>query len=138
MALIRAARASDIDDVLALWQQAAGPTRLPGTAHAVGQLLERDADALLIAEEDGEVVATLIVGWDGWRCHLYRLAVRDDARRQGLATDLVARAREHARRLGARRLDAMVDYDNELGTGFWSASGFTTGESQDRRWTSLI
>jgi len=135
---IRTARPGDADEVVALWELAAGPTRLPGNAQVVRRLIERDADALLVADQDGEIVATLIVGWDGWRCHLYRLAVRADARRQGLATSLVAVAREHAQRVGARRLDAMVDNDNELGRGFWSAIGFTTGESDDRRWTSPV
>jgi len=30
----------------------------------------------------------------------------------------------------------MVDDDNELASGFWSAVGFTTDESTDRRWAS--
>jgi ribosomal protein S18 acetylase RimI-like enzyme len=102
------------------------------------RLIERDEDALLIAEDHGEIVGSLIVGWDGWRCHLYRMAVRDDFRRQGLATELLARAREQARHLGARRLDAMVDRDNEVGCRFWSANGFVDGEGQDNRWTSPV
>jgi ribosomal protein S18 acetylase RimI-like enzyme len=138
MALIRTARPGDVEQVLLLWDRAAGPTRLPGDAPAVLRLLERDDDALLIAEERGEIVATLIVGWDGWRCHLYRMAVRDDFRRRGLATDLLDHAREHARRLGARRLDAMVDADNEAGSRFWAANGFVDGASQDHRWTSPV
>ena len=138
MALIRTARPGDVEQVLLLWDRAAGPTRLPGDAPAVLRLLERDHDALLIAEERGEIVATLIVGWDGWRCHLYRMAVRDDFRRQGLATDLLDHAREHAHRLGARRLDAMVDPDNEIGSRFWAANGFVDGPGQDHRWTSPV
>jgi ribosomal protein S18 acetylase RimI-like enzyme len=135
---IRDARPDDIEPVLVLWELAAGPTRLPGTPESVGRLLERDPAALTVAEADGRVVGTLVVGWDGWRCHLYRLAVHPDHRRRQIAARLVAEARARARDLGARRLDAMVDNENDLGMRFWSAMGFTSGVSDDHRWTALL
>ena len=36
-------------------------------------LLRRDPDAFLIAQDDVALAGTLIVGWDGWQCHLYPL-----------------------------------------------------------------
>ncbi len=47
-------------------------------------------------DSDARVVGTLIVGWDGWRCHLYRLAVDRTVRRSGIAGTLVAEARRRA------------------------------------------
>jgi ribosomal protein S18 acetylase RimI-like enzyme len=136
--VVRPAQRHDVDAVLALWERAAGPTSQPGTPDSIALLLERDPGALIVAEHDRAIVGTLIVGFDGWRCHLYRLAVDADHRRDGIATQLVARARERARELGARRLDAMVDGDNELGVGFWSAIGFTVLAPEDRRFCSLV
>jgi ribosomal protein S18 acetylase RimI-like enzyme len=136
--VVRPARPEDLDAVLALWDRAAGPTSQPGTPDAMTVLLERDPGALIVAEHDGAVVGTLIVGWDGWRCHLYRLAVDADHRRRHIGAQLVARARERARELGARRLDAMVDGNNELGVAFWSALGFTVLAPEDRRFSSLV
>ena len=136
--VVRPARAEDVDAVLALWDRAAGPTSQPGTPASMTVLLARDPGALIVAELDRAIVGTLIVGWDGWRCHLYRLAVDADHRRHGLATLLVARARERARELGARRLDAMVDGNNELGVAFWSALGFTVLAPEDLRFCSLV
>lgn len=101
-------------------------------------LLKRDPGALIVADHDGAIVGTLIVGWDGWRCHLYRLAVDAEHRRHHIGAQLVARARERARELGARRLDAMVDGHNELGVAFWSAIGFTVLAPEDRRFSSLV
>lgn len=135
---IRAAHRSDAEQVLALWDRDGGPTRLPSTEDALIRLLETDAEALLIGEERGEIVGTLIVGWDGWRCHRYRLAVRGDCRRQGIATQLVSHGRERARMIGARRLDAMVDDDNSLAESFWSGIGFALNPSKDRRWVSPV
>jgi ribosomal protein S18 acetylase RimI-like enzyme len=138
VAFIRAARPGDTEAVLALWERAAGPTALPGTSTSVRRLLERDPDALIVAEHADEIVGTLIIGWDGWRCHLYRLAVRADFRRSHVASDLVAAARQRARDLGARRLDAMVDGGNDVGIGFWSSVGFTVLAPEDRRFSSPV
>jgi ribosomal protein S18 acetylase RimI-like enzyme len=69
-------------------------------------------------------VGSLIAAWDGWRGSFYRLAVRPDARRKGLATALL---REGERRLCARRaarLTAIVADDDAVAMCFWQAVGY--------------
>jgi ribosomal protein S18 acetylase RimI-like enzyme len=94
------------------------------------RLLERDPQALVVAEEDNEVVGSLIAGWDGWRGSFYRLAVHPGHRRRGLGTALL---REGERRLaaqGVRRVNAIVAADEPLAMAFWRAAGY---ERQERR-----
>ena len=134
---VRRATAGDIPEVIALWQMAGGPTRTTPTAPAVGRLLQVDPEALLIGEQNGKIVGTVIVGWDGWRCHLYRLAVAPAHRREGVATTLLGAARAHATATGASRIDAMVDATNDVGTAFWQTSGFTL-DDVERRWSLLV
>ena len=75
--VLRGASAADVGGLLALWVEAAeNDSRPPDTSAAVTALLERDPDAVILAEHDGELIGSIIAGWDGWRCHLYRLAVR--------------------------------------------------------------
>ena len=129
MATIRVARHDDFDQVVALWATAAGPTSLPCGIDEVRRLVDRDADSLLVADASGDdtrsdVVGTLIVGWDGWRCNVYRMTVRPDHRRSRVATDLVEAAHLRAHALGAPRLDAIVDLDNPGGIAFWESMGF--------------
>jgi ribosomal protein S18 acetylase RimI-like enzyme len=82
---LRAATATDIDGVLEMWKEAAENTARPAdTREAVTALLGRDPDAVILAEHDGELIGSVIAGWDGWRCHLYRLAVRPAWRRRGV------------------------------------------------------
>jgi ribosomal protein S18 acetylase RimI-like enzyme len=120
-----------------LWRREGGPTRLAGGAEDARRLLTRDPDALLIAEDDtGRLLGTLIVGWDGWRCHLYRLVAEPEQRRSGVARALVEAARDRALALGATRIDAMVDPDNDAAVGFWAAVGFEL--DVDRRWSLLL
>ena len=78
-----------MDAVLELWQIAAeNESRPADTRAAVVALLERDPAALLVAVSDTELIGSLIAGWDGWRAHLYRLAVRPDHRRPGRRASL--------------------------------------------------
>ncbi len=137
MIAIRSATPDDLAWVVDLWNRAAGPTRRAGQIPETSALLARDADALIVAEDAGEIVGTLIVGWDGWRCHLYRLAVDPAARRSGIASRLVAEARARAAALGVFRIDAMVDGDNARAHGFWASVGFDA-DGRDQRWSVLL
>jgi ribosomal protein S18 acetylase RimI-like enzyme len=137
MTTIRCATVRDTPAIVDLWSRAAGPTRLPCRASEVEQLLERDPDALLVAEQDGRLAGTLIVGWDGWRASLYRLAVEPALRRAGVARALLAAARVRADRLGAKRLDAIVSRENAVGVAFWESDGFEL-EDDNGRWSALL
>src|SRR3954465_9191174 len=105
---IRAATPADPAPDLAFWKTAAEGTSISDDRDGVERLLARDPGALLLAERDGELAGTGIAGFDGWRCHLYRLAVHPDRRRLGIGSALLAAAEERFVRLGGRRGDAMV------------------------------
>ncbi|CAJ62551.1 Putative acetyltransferase [Frankia alni ACN14a] len=101
-------------------------------AAGVAALLAHDPQAVLIAEVDGVVVGTLIAGWDGWRCHLYRLAVAPEHRRAGIARALLAAARERFLALGGRRIDAMVDDTNTQAHALYRAADYRSQPSWTR------
>jgi ribosomal protein S18 acetylase RimI-like enzyme len=132
---LRLAVADDIPAVLALWATAAEDAhRPPDTATALEALLARDPDALLLATDGDELIGSIIAGWDGWRCHLYRLAVAPAYRRQGIGRQLIAAAEERFRRLGGSRAGAMVLDDNPSARSTWAASGY----SQQPEWSRWI
>ncbi|EFF89846.1 acetyltransferase [Streptomyces sp. e14] len=134
---IRPATADDIDAVLAFWRTAAEGTSISDDRDGVARLVTRDPDALLLAEHTGELVGTVIAGFDGWRCHLYRLAVRPGRRRQGIGTALLAAAEERFARHGGRRGDAMVLTGNERAHHAWRAAGYAP-EEHWRRWVKPL
>ena len=122
---IRPAVAADVAEVLAFWEAAAeGANRPPDTVAAVEILLSRDPKALLLAIVGDRVVGSVIAGWDGWRAHLYRLAVLPSSRGQGLGRSLIAAAESRLAGLGGARFDAMVLVDNPLAHRAWTAAGY--------------
>ena len=129
---------ADIPEVLALWDVAAEndarPADDPGKVAAV---IARDAEALELALVEDRIVGSLISGWDGWRAHLYRLAVHPSVRRQGLGRQLLARAERRLVALGATRIDAMVLDGNELGQSLWTAEGYAR-QPEWRRWVRPV
>ncbi len=134
---IRTASPAEIPAVLAFWAKAAEGTSITDDQDGVARLITRDPEALLIADREGAVVGTVIAGYDGWRCHLYRLAVDPAHRRQGIGAALLAAAEDRSAALGGRRADAMVLDHNELGQHAWHAAGYGP-EAQWSRWVKPL
>lgn len=134
---IRAALPDEAEALLALWREADAAPSVSDDVESIRRLIARDPDALLVAEEDGRLVASLIVGWDGWRAGLYRLAVAPAHRRRGVASALVEAAEDRLRVLGARKVAANVIAEHDHAVGFWAAGGY---EHEERvgRWTKRL
>ncbi|GAB6897157.1 GNAT family N-acetyltransferase [Kineosporia succinea] len=132
---LRAAGGDDIPELLAFWGGAAENAGRPGdSGPAVQNLLARDPQALLLAVDagTGRIIGSVIAGFDGWRCHLYRLAVAPDRRRQGIATALIAQSEARFRELGGARSDAMVLDENVSAQSAWWARGYRLQEDWSR------
>jgi ribosomal protein S18 acetylase RimI-like enzyme len=128
---IRAAGPEDIPAVLLLWRDAAAPTSTDDV-EGIAALMERDPDALMVAESSGRIVGTVIAAWDGWRGSVYRIAVAPECRHDGLGRRLLDAAEDRLRRLGARRMHAIVVGTDAVAVGFWEASDWEHQISQLR------
>jgi ribosomal protein S18 acetylase RimI-like enzyme len=122
---IRPATRGDADAVLGLWE-------VGRTAHAttedrrvdIERMLDQQPGALIVAEENGAIVGTVIAGSDGWRGSLWRLAVHPEQRRRGLGRQLVSAAEDRLRTLGIPRVQALVGRDDEDARAFWTSAGY--------------
>jgi ribosomal protein S18 acetylase RimI-like enzyme len=124
--------------VLDLWQQARSEHAT--TADRLGdvqRLLSQESGSLLVAEADGVIVGALIAGWDGWRGNMYRLVVRSDRRRLGIGLTLVRAGEKHLQRQGARRITALVAYEDEVASAFWESAGYPRDREIGRRVRNL-
>jgi ribosomal protein S18 acetylase RimI-like enzyme len=123
--VLRAVQAHEINAVLSFWREAAENGHRPtDSVAAIKALHLRDPDALILAVDGDQIVGTVIAGWDGWRSHLYRLAVAPARRREGIGRALVAAAEERFQVLGGSRVDAMVLDENGQAHAVWAAHGY--------------
>jgi ribosomal protein S18 acetylase RimI-like enzyme len=122
---IRTGAAAEVGSVLELWRRAGGRPSATDNEDAVGELLARDPESLLVAVAGDEVVGALIAAWDGWRGSFYRLAVDPAWRRRGLATALIRAGEERLERLGAVRLTAIVVDDEHAASELWERAGYS-------------
>ncbi len=135
---MRRARREDVAAALDLWEATrSGHASVPDQREDVERLVADSPAALLVAERDGEVVGALIAAWDGWRGNMYRLAVRDGQRRQGIGLALVRAGEDYLRKCGARRVTALVALEDEVAAGFWDSAGYPQDREIGRRVRNL-
>ena len=137
-------RTFDIDRdyaaALALWERS-GPGVHVSRSDAPDELrkkLARDPDLCLVAEVDGELVGTVLGGFDGRRGMVYHLAVAAEHQGRGHGSALMAELEARLRAKGCRRCylmvageaEALVTYYERLG---WAPMNvFTLGKDLDR------
>lgn len=121
---IRKATTQDVEAVLTFWEHAGGPTALVDEADDVRRLIATPASSLLIADDNGELVGSVVAGWDGWRGNLYRVAVAPQRRGHGLGTRLVRAAEAALVANGCPRVTALVHLELGDAAPFWKKVGY--------------
>jgi ribosomal protein S18 acetylase RimI-like enzyme len=135
---IRHCRREDVPAVLGLWAQSRSEhASTADRVEDIESLLADSPAALLVAEHDDEIVGALIAGWDGWRGNMYRLAVRDGRRREGIGLALVRAGEDYLRQCGVRRVTALVAFEDEVAGGFWESAGYPRDREIGRRVRNL-
>jgi [ribosomal protein S18]-alanine N-acetyltransferase len=129
--VIRPATGDDIAAITALETSALG-----GDAWSEGLVREGVNGRLptvhyLVADDDG-VIAHAVASIVGDIAELQRIAVAADARRRGIATDLLAAVEHEAAIRHADRLLLEVREDNEPALKFYAARGFAELDRRTR------
>ncbi len=106
---VRPFRIEDTDAVLELWQ-AAGLSQWDARPRtSIQKKLGHSPGAFLAGVMDGRVVATVMVGYDGLRGWLYRLAVAPDYQRRGIGRAMVEQAESWLREQGCLKVKLQVE-----------------------------
>jgi ribosomal protein S18 acetylase RimI-like enzyme len=95
----------------------------------IDRKLARDPENLLVAEHDGEVVGSVMVGYEGHRGWVNYLAVHPDHRGRGLGRRLMERAEELLGQLGCAKVNLQVRSSNEEAIGFYRRIGYSVDDS---------
>lgn len=115
----------DYQHVRHLWLQSGPGVQLSPSdePEEIEKKLTHDPDLFLVMEDQGQIIGTVIGGYDGRRGIVYHLAVSPERRREGLGTALMTAIEERLRSKGCykyylfvrRELDHVLDFYQSLG-----------------------
>lgn len=86
--------------------------------------LQVDPDLFLVAENDGELLATVMGGYEGHRGWIYYLAVHRDYRRRGIGRRMIAEVERRLKQRGCPKINLMVRKSNSSVIDFYTSLGF--------------
>lgn len=127
-AVVRRAGRSDTHAIAGLWARAglAGSDR--EFRNEIARIRRRDPELLLIALRDGQLIGAIAGTYDGRTATVSRLAVVDDARRQGVGTMLFEALTQQLADLGADASAVLVVDDVPIIDDLMRSVGFIRGE----------
>ncbi len=128
----RECRFEESASLLALWRKAEATVGVTDTVGDIQGVIGHSAAIVLVAEQHGRIVGSVIGTFDGWRGNIYRLAVDPDYRRQGLARKLVDEVENRLAGLGVKRITALVEKDHPWAVGFWDSQGYHSDQNMVR------
>ena len=117
---------ADYENALHLWKNAGEGIGigLSDQPEEIAKKLQRDPDLFLVAEQDGQLIGTVIGGFDGRRGMVYHLAVAPDFRCKGLASQLMQEVESRLRAKGCRKAYLLVKHGNDLAASFYEKRGW--------------
>jgi ribosomal protein S18 acetylase RimI-like enzyme len=115
--------------VVALWRQVF-PDDPPHNdpLDSIRLKMSSQPELFFVATRAGEIVGTIMAGFDGHRGWIYRVAVNPKQQRQGIGTALMQRAEAELIARGAPKINLQVRSTNEQVVGFYRRLGYSIEE----------
>lgn len=115
--------------VEALWDEVF-PTDSPWNkaAFAIPAKLQVQPDLFIVAEEAGEVIGTVMAGYDGHRGWLYTVAVKSAHQRKGVGSTLLKEAELRLLKAGCMKANLQIRAGNEAVAAFYRTHGYLVEE----------
>jgi ribosomal protein S18 acetylase RimI-like enzyme len=117
----------DLEAVIDLWGTAGPGVQLSPSdePEELKKKLERDPDLFLVAEsESGQVIGSVLGGYDGRRGLVYHLAIEASHRRQGIGQTLMDDLEARLRDKGCYKSYLLVAPDNQAALDFYTEQGW--------------
>ena len=125
---IRSFQLADEEAVIALWR-ACGLVAPQNDPRAdIRRKLAVAPELFLVGVMDGEIVATVMAGYEGHRGRINYLAVSPRHRRGGLGRDMMVRAEQMLRARGCPKINLQVRSENAAVIAFYRRIGFAADD----------
>lgn len=122
--IIRPFEPADREAVIKVWRAAGLVRSGEDPERSLDRKLAFDPAGVLIAVDEGHVVGTVMVGYEGRRGWINALGVLPDRQGEGIGKALVEAAVERLRALGCPKVNLQVRRSNEGVVAFYQGLGF--------------
>lgn len=127
---IRSMTAEDYEKVHALWMEISGfgIRSMDDSREGVERFLLRNPGCSVVAEQNGQIIGSILCGHDGRRGCLYHVCVHKDWRKQGIGKAMVVFAMEALKKEQINKVSLIAFTKNDIGNAFWKEIGWTKRE----------
>ncbi|MGV8162112.1 MAG: GNAT family N-acetyltransferase [Candidatus Nanoarchaeia archaeon] len=95
--------------------------------------IEKDSESILVAFDEEKVIGCVFIVEDGWNGFIWRLAVKEKYRRQGIGSMLLQKAEEIIKAREIKESSMFVDPKNEHLQNWYKKQNYLQG----RNWTFM-
>ena len=121
---IRVFRQEDFEEVITLWERCDLLRPWNDPEMDIERKMNHDVSLFLVAEVNGEVVGTVMGGYDGHRGSAYYLGVHPEFRGRGIANALLNRLEKKLIARGCPKIQINVPEDNDMVLGMYERLGY--------------
>ena len=126
VAIRRYEDSTDREQVIELWQTVFGYEATHNEPSlAISKKIATNDGMFFVATNEGNIVGTVMAGYDGHRGWLYAVAVHPDQRCSGLGSKLVRFAEEALTEVGCMKINLQLIATNEATSAFYKSLGYS-------------
>ena len=126
--MIRAYAATDEEAVISVWERCQLTRSWNDPRKDIARKVRVEAELFLVGEESGEIVATVMAGYEGHRGWINYLAVVPERQRRGYGELLLREAERLLRERGCPKINLQVRTTNEGVIAFYRHLGYAVDE----------
>jgi ribosomal protein S18 acetylase RimI-like enzyme len=126
---IRIFRQDDYDEVIALWERCDLLFPNDDPELDIERKLNHSPELFIVAEMAGEVIGTIMGGYDGRRGSAYYLCVDPEYRGRGIANALINRLEKKLIARGCPQLNIVIRDDDDVVVNMYEKLGYDTQDS---------
>jgi len=115
---------SDEEEVIALWAKCGLIVPWNNPHQDIERKLKVDPDLFLVGEVNGDIVASVMGGYEGHRGWVNYLAVHPEYRRNGLGKEIMQEVEKRIKVKGCPKINLQVRATNHDVIAFYQAIGF--------------
>lgn len=121
---IRPFTPSDVGAIITLWKKCGLVVPQNDPWRDIMRKMQVDPELLLLGEVDGQIIATVMAGYEGHRGWINYAAVHPDHRKQGHGRRMMEAAEQALIKLNCPKINLQVRSSNQATVAFYRALGY--------------